>query len=270
MTFDATETGVAVAQPVELFKFTGTFNTYRLTSAAEDITNTDGTYVATAIKRNKLKTSNQEETNIALELELPYAHPMVTEYAFDTSPPSLILEFFRAHRNDVNDTLQLWKGQVIAWTIEGRKAKLQVPNILSYALDQPVPPPKYQGPCNHVLGDALCGVDLTAAENEEITTISAIDGTSVTVAASSFATDECAGGEMIVGDERRMIVNNDGTSFTIATAFAGVSVSDSVTIHRGCDHTLNGSAGCINRFDNGDRFGGFPLVPDRNPFSSRI
>lgn len=270
MTFDATEKGVAVAQPVELYKFTGDFNTYRMTSAASDITNSEGTYTATAIKRNKLKNANQEETNLALELELPYSHPMVLEYAFETSPPSLLLEFWRAHRNDFNDTFKFWTGQVITWTIEGRIAKLRVPTLLSYALEQPVPPPKYQGPCNHVLGDELCGVDLTSSANEVNTTVAAISGNSITVAASTFATNECTGGEMIINSERRMIISNAGVNFTVATPFAGASVSDDVVIHRGCDHTFNGPAGCVNRFNNGARFGGFPLVPERNPFRSRI
>src|SRR6056297_3229337 len=132
MTFDSTEKSVALAAPVELYKFTGTFNTYRLTSHVDNITNTEGTYTAEAIKRVKLKNANQEESNLALELDLPYAHAMVSEYAFQTSPPELICEFYRCHLNDVNDTLLLWRGKVLSWTITGRVAKLKVPNVFSY------------------------------------------------------------------------------------------------------------------------------------------
>lgn len=271
MTFDATERSVASAQPVELYKFTGTDNTYRMTSAEADITNTEGTYTATPVKRNKLQTGTQEETNLALELELPYAHPMVTEYVFQDSPPSLELELFRAHRNDLNDTLQLWKGEVISWSIVGRVAKLKIPSLFSYALDQPVPPIKYQGPCNHVFGDARCGIDLTAAPNEQISTISIVSANSITIAdASTFADGTCAGGEMIVGGERRLIITNVGSVFTVATPFASAAATNAVTIHWGCDHSFAGAGGCVLRHNNGINFGGFPLVPIRNPFAGRL
>jgi len=271
MTFDATERGVAIAAPVELYKFTGTFNTYRLTSADQDITNSEGTYTATAIKRNKLATGNQEETGLALEVELPYAHAMVTEYAFDTSPPSLVLEFFRAHRNDLNDTILLWKGEVISWSLEGRVAKLKIPNLFSYALSGQCPPVKYQAPCNHVLGDDRCGVDLTDAANQQISTIDTISGNTVVIDdTSTFSDGECVGGQMTVGQERRLITANVGTTFTVALPFTAASPADSVTIHRGCDHSLAGAAGCITRFNNAANYGGFPLVPDRNPFATRL
>lgn len=268
MTFDATERSLADAAPVELYKFTGTFTTYRMTSHLADITNTEGTYTREAIKRNSTKVGDLQESNLALELELPYAHPMITEYVFATSPPTLTCEFYRCHLNDVNDTILMWSGSVLSWSIEGRNARLKIPNLLSYALEKPVPPVYYQGPCNHVLGDARCGIDMELAANKQSTTITTINGTSVTVGASTFAVNECAAGEMVVGQERRMIISNNGTAFTIASPFAVAAATDAVDLYRGCNHAFNGH--CINRFNNAVNFGGFPLVPDRNPFKSRL
>lgn len=271
MTFDSTERGSIVGQPVELYEFTGTFNTYRMTSDAKEVISNGQTFSSVAIKRNQIRNANQEETNLALELELPYSHPMVIEYAYQTSPPSLQLIFSRVHRNDLNDDLQFWKGSVVSWSIDGRVAKLKVPSLLSYALQRPVPPIKYQSPCNHILGDARCRVDLSTAANRFVGTVDTINGRTITVTGSpTFAVNECAAGEMIIGDERRMIITNNGTTFTIDSQFAGIEVGDSVTVHRGCDHTLNGAGGCRLRHNNVANFGGFPLVPTRNPFASRL
>lgn len=266
MTFASDETSAALAAPIELYKFTGDANTYRMTSSSTNKTNTEGTYTATpGLKRNKLAVGNQEEANLSLELELPSTHAMVVEYAFSTSPPTLLLEFWRAHQADLDDKLLLWKGQVLSWTVEGRIAKLKVPNLFAYVLDQPCPPIRYQAPCNHVLYDEFCGVDDTSFS--ETTNVDTISGTTVVLDAVTFADGACNGGEMIIGAERRMIVSNTGTTFTIKSPFAFAAASDPVTIRQGCDHSF---ATCKSKFSNGDRYGGFPLVPSRNPFSGRL
>lgn len=267
MAFADIETGAATARPVELFKFTGSYNTYRMTSFVDDVVNTDGTYAATAIRRNKIQAGTQEESSIAIELELPYNHAMVTEYAFNDSPPSLIMEMWRAHPEDYDDTLLMWKGTVLSWSIERRIAKLKIPSVFSYKLSGLCPPPKYQGPCNHVLYDDFCAVDPTSYTHT--TTVSAISENVITLADNPFADDACNAGEMIyaVGAERRMVIDNVGTTFTVSSPFAGLTVGETVTIRQGCDHTF---ATCKSKFSNGANFGGFPLVPSNNPFKSRL
>ena len=264
MTYDATERSAASAQPVELYKFTGNYNTYRMTSHVDTIINTEGTYTPEAIKRNKLVTDNQENTNASLELEVPYTHPLITEYVFSQSPPNLVLELFRAHLNDVNDTILLGRDICRA------PAKIKVPTLFNYILDGPCPPIKYQAPCNHILGDVRCGVDMSLPENSHTTTVSAISGNVVTLNSNPFPDGGCNAGEMIFnsGAERRMITSSTLLDFTVATPFAGLAVSDTVTIQRGCNHAFNGH--CKTKFNNGRNFGGFPLVPDKNPFAGRI
>ncbi|MEO1208381.1 MAG: phage BR0599 family protein [Cyanobacteria bacterium J06638_20] len=271
MVFDTDERSVQDGSPIELFKFTGTYNTYRLTNRGRDVTNSDGTYDSSfAIKRSSLEEGTQEDDDIALDVELSLTHPMVTEYVLSgLPPPSLRMEVFRAHPSDLNDTFKLFEGEVVSWSIRRRIAKLRVPSVFSFLFDGPLPRPKYQAPCNHVLGDARCGVDLTDPTNFHATTIASVSGTTVGLDSNPFADGECDAGQMISGSERRMITGNTGTSFTIATPFSSaIMPTAAVTIQRGCDHALNGD--CINRFNNAVNFGGFPLVPDRNPFSSRL
>jgi hypothetical protein len=268
MTFDATERSTQGASPVELYKFTGTFETYRYTSAATDKVNSDGTYTALSIRRKAVKSGTHEDTDISMDVELPVSTPIVADYAFSQSPPKLLLQLYRAHPADLDDTLLMWQGEVKGWNVRDRVASLRVPSVLSEALSARVPPVNFQGPCNHILGDARCGVDMTSGANSASRTVSSVSGRTVVLSSSAFSADECKGGEMIAGNERRMIMSNSGATFVVSSPFADLEVGDSVTVRRGCDHAFNGH--CINRFNNAASFGGFPLVPDKNPFGGRL
>ena len=181
----------------------------------------------------------------------------------------LVLEVYRAHPQDIDDAFLLFAGEVVTWSIDGRVAKARVPSLFSFLFDSPLPRVKYQNPCNHTLGDEFCQVDMTAPENTHDTTITAIDGTTITVASNPFPDGECDAGELIAPQERRMISSNTGTTLNINFAFSpAVQVNDPVTLRRGCDHALNGD--CINRYNNAINYFGTVLVPTRNPFNSRL
>ncbi len=267
MAFADVEKSRAGAAPIELFTFVGNYNTYRLTSYNKDITNSAGTFTRSAVKRSSLEGGTQEDNNVALTIEIPFDHPMVVEYAYNESPPSLYMTMERAHPDDLNDTLLQWQGQVISWSVENGVAKLSVPSLFGYIFDGPLPPVKYQAPCNHILYGTFCAVDDTAYKQD--VTVTAIDNNVVTLSANTFADGYCNGGDMIFasGGERRMIINNVGTVFTLATQFAGLAVDDTVTIRAGCNHQFSV---CKSKFNNGINFGGCPLVPNRNPYRGRI
>jgi uncharacterized phage protein (TIGR02218 family) len=270
MTFATDETSIQDGSPIELYKFTGTYNTYRITNRGQDVVNADGTYVSDSIRRGQASAGTQEDDDINMDVEIRASHPMVTEYAINEPPPSLRLEVFRVHPGDLNSTLTIWDGEVISWNIKGRIAKLRVPSLFSFLFDGPLPGVKYQAPCNHVLGDVRCGVDMTSVANSYDTTVVSITANVIEVFDNPFEDGECDAGEMIyaVGGERKMITQNTQETFTLATSFSGLTVGDTVTLRRGCDHALNGD--CVNRFSNSINFGGFPFVPNRNPYGGRL
>lgn len=267
-----TEQSTQDGAPIELFRFVGTYTTYYRTSAPESITNTEATWVANAIKRSEFEEGTQEDDDLTIDIEMPASDQMVTDYCINVPPPGLALQILRVHRNDLNDALTLWDGEVVSWTIKGRTAKCRVPSLFSYIFNKPLPRIKYQGPCNHVLGDRFCKVDMTTVDNNQDTTISTIVDNVVTIADTSvFADDECVGGSMIAASEQRMIVSNTGTSFTLASPFSpNVAALDAVSVRRGCNHQLTNGGHCIDRYSNGSNYGGFPYVPTRNPFQTRL
>ncbi|QNN99761.1 hypothetical protein P67b_00002 [Ruegeria phage Tedan] len=270
MTFQTDEQSIQDGSPVELFKFTGTYNTYRLTNWGRDVTNTDGLYSADfAISRTEVEGGTQEDDDIHIDIELDASHPLINEYVIQQPPPGLRLEVFRAHPANFDDTFKLWDGEATSWSVSGRIARVRVPSLFSFVFDSPLPRPKFQAPCNHVFGDARCTVDLTSAENNHDTTISSINGRTIVVASNPFPVGELNAGQLIAPSERRMIVSSSGTTVQLASTLSpAVAVGDSVSLRRGCGHAFQQD--CVTRFNNGINFGGYPLVPARNPFSGRF
>lgn len=266
MPFATLETGAATAQPVEVYSFFGTYNTYRLTSFIREVTVAGADYVPVPMRRNRLKVGTQAEKEAAIEVEMPYDHPMVQEYGYQSSPPRLEMELRRTHLSELASAALLWKGRVTAFSIEGRIAKLKVPSVFSYILQGNTPVPRFQAPCNHVLYDVRCGVDPAAFQHT--TDVVSVVGTNLDLVTSPFGSDECRGGVVIApSGEQRMVTGNVGTAFTITYPFSRLLPGTSVTVLPGCDHTI---ATCRLKFNNKDRFGGFSGVPDRNPFTSNI
>lgn len=267
MVYQTQEIGIQSGAPREVFKFTGTYNTYYLTSYYEALTVNGQVYSPLTIERNALKVGTQEEDQLALEVSIPFNHPMVREYAYDQAPPTLMCEIFRVHDTDYNDAVLLWKGRVTSFTVEGKLAKLRVPAIFGYIMSGSAPTPRYQAPCNHVLYDVRCGV--SEAANRQTTNILGVLNNIVTVASNTFTgTDLIAGMVRLVSSgEARMIVGVSGLDITVTYPFSTLNIGDSVQLVRGCDHSF---PTCKTKFSNGARFGGTPLVPARNPYTSKI
>lgn len=266
MPYQDEETGPASGQPIELYEFTGTYEDYYLTSYAEPVTSGGRVFQPETISRNKLKVATQDEGENALEIVLPFDHPMVATYAYQNAPPTLQCTIYRAHRTDPNDRVTLWSGRVTGFAVEGRTARLRVPSLFSYKLQGNTPTPRFQAPCNHVLYDQRCGVN--PALHQHVTTITSVVGTDIAVATLPFATNDAAAGIIFnSAGEARMIVSNLGTALVVSYSFASLQPGDTVTIRKGCDHSFDT---CKTKFANGARFGGFPLVPARNPFTSTL
>lgn len=265
MAYQDDEKGIQSGAPIEVFRFVGSFNTYRYTSYAETVIVDGETYVPIAIKRDPLKVGTQSEDQLALEVSLPFTDPLVQEYAYDQAPPSLVLEIIRVHETDTNDQITLWKGRVTSFTVEGALAKVRVPSIFGYILQGSTPSPRYQAPCNHILYDTRCGV--TEASFREIRTITGFTGNIVAVSAiTQVPADLAAGMLRLDNGEARMIISVTGLDITVTYPFSNISIGQTVDIIQGCDHSF---ATCKAKFNNGDRFGGCPLVPPRNPFTSK-
>lgn len=267
MSFQDNETSSSNGNPIELYEFVGTYNSYYYTSYGQNIISGGNLYISVPIERNKFKVGTQEQTDNSLQVTLPFNNEMIKVYAFQNAPPELVLILRRAHEQDYEDTAIFWNGRVTSFSVAGNIASLKVPSLFSYIIQGNTPSPRYQAPCNHILYDSLCGVDSTL--HQHVATITENNGTSIRVSSLPWVDGDASAGSMIAASgEQRMIMSNSSDILTISYAFSSLSIGDTVTIRKGCDHSFNGD--CKNKFSNGSRFGGFPIVPTENPFTKSL
>lgn len=264
-----TEISVHSGSPVEVYKFTGTFQNYYYTSAELAVTVNGQEYIPAEIERTGVSAGTQNDDNLQIELTMPYDLQIALDYAFQISPPDLTLELLRYHEgtNPATDWITYWKGPVTSWSGAGHKVKALVPSIFSTILRGEIPSVHYHQPCNHVLYDSLC--KLTAALYRQATTITSVDENSIEVAADGYADEYLQAGEIVntTKGERRLIVNNVADLLTINFPFHNAEVGDSVYLYVGCNHSFTM---CKNKFSNSINYGGFPFVPADNPFESEL
>lgn len=259
--YDIKETSISDSAPYELYEFVGTYRNYYLTS--DYISHFFGgfTYEPSAgLKRSNVSISTHEADGGDITVEVHIDEQIVKDYAFQTTPPSLSLTIYRFQR-DAASYVTYWKGPVNSISINNEFAIFRTPSKFNSVLQGNIPNVYVQPPCNNVLFDSLCKVSRSA--NSVTTEVTAVNGTTITVASvGSFSGLWFKGGEVAIPtrNERRMIVDQSGTTLTVNYEFARISEGTAVEITAGCDHSYSGADGCP-KFANQANFGGLPFVP---------
>ena len=97
MAYTTKEESIQEGAPLEVYKFEGTFDTYRYTSEPEAVTVNGETYQPLAgLSRRAAKAGIHKDTDLNLIIELPYDTDVVVAYAYAKSPPRLALEIRRS------------------------------------------------------------------------------------------------------------------------------------------------------------------------------
>lgn len=265
------EISVHDGEPIELYEFVGSYQTYRYTSTDVAISFSGFTFVPLPIKRSAVKVGVHDEDNIEIRIELPITAGLVKDYGFQITPPRLELTIYRMHRgtNYNTDYSVYWKGKVSTLSIDNNKCTISVPSVFSNALQGNIPSVFYQGPCNHVLFDSGCKV--SRALNSIVTTVTSISGSAVQVASvGTFPDGAFIGGEIAdtSHNDRRMINAHASNLITVNYPFSNLAVGAQVEITGGCNHAYNGD--CKLKYNNQINYGGFPFIPSINPFESGL
>jgi len=120
--------------------------------------------------------------------------------------------------------------------------------------------------CGHFLYDGGCKVNPNSFKVS--TVLTSVDGRTVNVA--TVAPVDTGGNVFPLGmlvhgpsGESMTIIRQSGTTLTLQLPIPGMNVFDSVTIYRGCDHTIDV---CDSDFGNVLNFFGFPELPNHELF----
>lgn len=262
MTFPADEKSVTQSRPIELYEFTAPNNTYRYTSWYKDYSFGGDTYTAVPLSRTDVAGTSQNDPP-AVDITCDDELQIVVDF-LRTQERSLTLKITRVQQVS-GASLVWWEGEVSAITVQhGGRAKIRSESDFGNKLDSAIPGVSFQPLCNHRLYDARCTV-LESARTTSTTIDSITD--SVTIVVNAVGANTHKNGELIhtPSGERRLIVDQSGTTLTIASPFpdsASVSATDAVDVLEGCDHTVQT---CRDQFSNVENFGGHPYIPSINP-----
>jgi hypothetical protein len=130
-TYDDNETSVQESRPIELYKFVGTFKNYLYTSSDQVELFAGENYLPIAVTRSRVKAGTQEDTNLSLDLDIPFDTDVIKDYAFSNVPPRLELTVYRKQPDDTF---------AIFWTglVRGLEVSDLVRRILSLIISKPL------------------------------------------------------------------------------------------------------------------------------------
>lgn len=268
MSFDALETSEQGGEPVELYEFHYAGEVFMYTSAESNVEIGTDVYESEAIRRGPIAIAvDQPRNSLRLEVRRNFPIAELFRIAPPTEPVGLVLK--RMHRSDGNTAVG-WVGRVLncSWS-DTSTAELNC-EPASISLKRNGLGRYYQVPCPFALFNPDdCKVDKTSFAHA--TTITAIDGLEVSVA--SVGSHPYPGGwaewvdptSASSNTERRLIVSRSSLVLTLSRPFSSaVSVTDSLTLYPGCDHSIQT---CDQVYSNKVNYGGFPHFPRKNPFT---
>jgi len=245
---------------VELYTFTRGANTWRYCSVAYDITYEGLTYVSsTSIKRGKTK-----QTENIFQNTLEFTFPLSSSFAlYYVKYPSVQMTDVTVKRGfGTGEFVNFWSGRIIGGRVSKNTITIECEPIFT-SMKRPGLRKMYEVTCRHVLYEQGCNVSRAAfARFVEITDVS---GNVITVSNMVGVAAGWFNGGMIVSksSQRYFISIHNGDEMTVLLN-PELAVGDLLTIYPGCDFIRST---CINKFNNGINFGGFPWMPGANPYS---
>lgn len=268
MSYSDYETSVEDGRPFYLYQFASGAEVWRF-AALEQVREANGeTWDPRQIGHGSVVQSG-DPRRVDLSVSMPISDPWARRFLGAPGDP-MTITIFRGHHHDPSgDVVAWWKGRVISARTEGERILLRCESLFTSMKRQGVRA-KYQRTCRHALYHGGCRLAL--ADWQAAGTVSAIGGRGVglTVAEAAEAEDgRFSGGILQFGDVMGMIARHAGATVRLFARMPALEAevaangSASVLLAPGCDLTR---ATCDRKFGNVLNFGGFPLIPGRNPF----
>ncbi len=270
-TYDVLESSVEDSRPIELYEFVKGAETFRYTSAEDDLTPAADEFAAIAIARGAIAMGSDRNTR-NLIVTMPASVGLAQKFIDIPPGEKTSLSIFRYQRDEspTFDTQVLaFTGTVqsVAFPDDGTVAEFALRSRES-TMNRNVPRFTFMGMCNHILYDAACGVVQTSFDH--VGTASGVIDDQITVSGVSGSGLDFVGGYCKPSAESdfRMIIAQSGNVLTLLLPFQNDPDGANIQCFAGCDHVLTGD--CALVFDNVAEFGGYAFVPSKDIFNSGL
>jgi len=263
MTYNAYETSLDLGTPVELFEFIQGLQRWNYITGATPIVRLGQTYTPMPVRRDRIKQTNDIFKD-SLKVTFPRDDAFASQFLGFAPEEVTTLTVLRGHYGDPdNEFIVYWKGRVVGAKASGNEITVECESVFT-SIRRPGLRARFEYGCRHALYGARCGVNREAYKLEGAVTAIA-GGLNVSVAGASLSPNGYYTGGMLVapGGGSRFLVAHTGDVVTLNRPLASLAGGQVVAIYPGCDHLRTT---CLNKFGNLDNFGGFPFIPQRNPF----
>ncbi len=258
-----------MTETVDLYRVVMGPTVWTFTNDAEQVYDAgegDETYVKLASSRGAIEQKN-EISKAALDINIPIDHPlaMVLLTSFIEQVVSVSVFTKRGATVEIS-----WKGRLVSIKPADANLALNFESVFT-SMRRPGLRARFQRSCRHSLYNRGCGVDLSLFET--LGTLSAMVGTTLTVAEAATQPDGYFSGGMIAAGDGALsyIIAHTGdqlslqrVGYSLQTDFAVFGAATPVKLYPGCDKTR---ATCSAKFDNILKYGGFDWIPTKNPMA---
>jgi uncharacterized phage protein (TIGR02218 family) len=258
--YDDADRALQGAAPSELFRFSGGAEA-AYASGQRSVTWLGVQYLADWILHSELEQSD-ELNKQELEITLRATSPVAQAYIQDIPAVSVNVRVFRFIAG-VDDYRLVWSGRVTrpVFSSENDECVLYCEPIFTM-LRRAGLRRNYQLICPYSLYDGRCRAVRTAyTRTREVT---AVQAGRLTLGGGGTGSGYYAGGILRFGARYRLIIADTGGQIRLAGGVPGLAPGAMVDVSAGCDKSL---ATCVSKFANSLNFGGFPYIPEKNPFT---
>lgn len=290
MSYESIEISVDTGQPFDLYRFTFGSEVFLQTSSDRTIVFNGETYLPQSIRRSDIESTSQSEKS-NLSLSASKSNPLVELFKFGTPNTVIGVTIFTGHWMQADDVADvdptrvrvLWKGRLLNFELGADSmVTLTLESVFASAKRLGIRR-KFQRQCPFELYGNQCGVP--KLDHQVITTVvnshigaPGESGWLVTVDVDVSSDPQLfSGGYMTWANslngrtEHQSIklssdVNVDECVLVLSKRPWQLSIGQTVTIYKGCDHNIDTPGGCGPRFNNHANFGGMPYIPTKNPF----
>jgi uncharacterized phage protein (TIGR02218 family) len=261
MSYQSVDESTDSSRPGELYQFTGGIQAY-YTSYPETILHGGIGYKPEYIRHDKVEVS-EELNKQQLEITVKNSNPVALQYKDEIPVLSVNVRVYR-FVSLVDEFRLIWAGKIAKATFnsDSDECVLTCDPIFSMLRRMGLRR-NYQLLCPYSLYDNRCKVNyLEYRKNDKILFIQ--NNTIETNFSLQYGSNYYTGGVLIYDMKYYLIINHNVSGDLILVNPLKAKVNDNVMLVAGCDKHFNT---CSGKFQNAENFGGFPLIPLKNPFT---
>lgn len=248
--------------PVELYEFTQGNKKFSYSSGASDVDYLGRTFAGLSLTRDSVKQTSDIFKD-SLKLTFPRSNEFAAQYLGFAPEDVTTLCVYRGHYGD-DDFIVYWKGRIIGAKASGNSIEIECESIFT-SIKRPGLRARFEYNCRHTLYQTGCNINREQYRHDGI--ISSITGElTVEISGASIQPNGYYTGGFLVAPSgaTRFLTDHREEAVDLSRPLSELASGMSVTIYPGCDHLKET---CHTKFNNLDNFGGFPYIPQRNPFN---